>query len=298
MKPNEKIVCLLLLTCFVTLTGPLHAGKRRMNPGRPGDAASKHMIQLKMYRNFLMVAEGQFGGVPEVQNFVLDTGTAPSIINIKIVNRLGLATSLSTIMAVGKTIPAQAAIIPDIELGPIHAVNVPVRAEDLSRLEREWGIPIAGIIGLDVLSKSNFRLDYDKGEVEFGQMSHEGVPVHFDARASIAVAEVNLAGRSLRLLVDTGSHVLVLFGENIADVQGLELRKTSRWGASFFEQKIDIQEFSAPDIIIGKRHFSTDRAYFVRGSSDPDFDGLLGVRALGFRALSFDQVSETIFLER
>jgi len=41
-----------------------------------------------------------------------------------------------------------------------------------------------------------------------------------------------------------------------------------------------------------------DRAYLVPGSADPAFDGLLGVRALGFRSLSYDQATGTLFLQK
>jgi hypothetical protein len=261
-------------------------------------AGLPHSIPVKIYRNFLMVAEGKFGGAPERQNFVLDTGTAPSIIDIRVARELGLATIPSTFTAVGETILTQAAIITEIELGPIRAVSLPVKVQNLSRLESDFGVPIAGIIGLDVLSKSSFHLDYDKGQIEFGDMSRTGIPVHFDSRAGIAVAEVRLAGKPVRMLVDTGSDRLVLLGGNFAEVGWLALRNTSQSGASLVDQGMRVQVFSAPDIVLGGKHFSSDRAYFVPGSADPSFDGLLGVRALGFRGLSYDQACGTIYLQK
>jgi predicted aspartyl protease len=298
MRAKEKIVCLLLLTSFAVSAGPVRAGNRRTNPDRPDSATLTHIITLKIYRNFLVVAQGQIGGITEAQNFILDTGSAPSIVNSRVATQLGLATTLSNTTALGKTIPIQAATIPDIELGPIRAVSLPVLVEDLSRLEHECGIPIAGIIGLDMLSKSSFRLNYDSSEIQFGPTSHEGIPVHFDARAGIAVAEVRLRGKPVRMLVDTGSDVLVLLGGNFAEAGWLELRNTSQRGTTLAEQNTDLQIFSAPEILLGGKHFSKDTAYFAPGSWDPAFDGVLGVRALGFRALSYDQLSGTIFLEK
>jgi hypothetical protein len=298
MKVKNKLVCLFLLTSFAVSASPVRAGNRRTNPDRPDDAALTHIVPLKIYRNFLVVAEGQIGGIAEAQNFILDTGSAPSIVNALVATRLGLATTVSKTTALGKTIPIRAATIPEIELGPIRARSLPVLVEDLSRLERDFGIPIAGIIGLDVLSKSSFRLDYDASEIEFGPVSREGIPVPFDASAGIAVAQASLGGRAVRMLVDTGSQGLILLGGNFAQAGWLELRNTSQRGRSLAEQNADLQIFSAPDILLGGRHFSKDRAYFVPGSTDPQFDGVLGVRALGFRALSFDQLSGTIFLEK
>jgi hypothetical protein len=255
-------------------------------------------MPVRIYRNFLVVAKGRFGDATGSENFILDTGTAPSIINSRLVRELGLATTPSTFRALGKSIPAQAAVIPEIELGPIRAVSVPVQVQDLSQLERDIGVPIAGIIGLDVLSKSSFLLDYDKKVIEFGGISHSGVPVRFDPRAGVAVVEVRINGKGARFLVDTGSDRVVLFGGNFTEVGWLSLRDTSQSGASLVDRKMFIQVFSAADIILGGQHFSDDRAYFVPGNADPVFDGLLGVRALGFHALSYDQAAGTIYLAK
>jgi hypothetical protein len=99
------------------------------------------------------------------------------------------------------------------------------------------------------------------------------------------------------MLVDTGSEFVVLLGGNFGDTGGLALRNTSKSGISLANQKMPIQEFSAPDIVLGGQHFSKDVAYLVPDAADPVFDGLLGVRALGFRSLSYDRARETIYLQ-
>jgi predicted aspartyl protease len=297
MKTKLTFVGLLVQAGLLVSSGPAHAGTRVVNPGDAGSTEHGRHIPLKIYRNFLVVAEGQIDGTPERQNFILDTGTAPSVINQKLVTQLGLRTVPSSTLALGTQVSARASTIPEIELGPIRASSLSVLVKDLSRLEHDIGIPIAGIIGMDVLSKSNFRLDYEMREIEFGDVSHEGVPVHFDARAGIAVADVKLGGKSVRMLVDTGSELVVLLGGNFGEAGWLALRNTSQSGVSLADQKMRVQEFSAPDIILGGQHFSKDTAYFVPGSADPVFDGLLGVRALGFCSLSYDRSFGTIYLQ-
>jgi hypothetical protein len=58
-----------------------------------------------------------------------------------------------------------------------------------------------------------------------------------------------------------------------------------------------IQELAAPEIVLGGQHFTKYRGYLVPGGADPVFDGLLGVRALGFRSLSYDRARGTIYLQ-
>jgi hypothetical protein len=299
LSAKLKVVSLLpLLAGFLAATGPRHAGSCRIAPDRDADAGPPQMIPLKIFNNYLLVVEAHLGGSPQPQNFVLDTGTAPSVINATLVKQLGLATISSTVADIGNIIPTQASTMPEIDLGPVRAVSLPVHVQDLSRLERDLGIPIAGIIGLDVLSKSSFCLDYDKREIEFGDVSHVGIAVHLDAFAGLAVAEVRVEGRAARMLVDTGTDRVVLLGGNFADLGWLALRNTSQSGRSLVDRKMPVQVFSAPDIVFGEQHFSNERAYLVPGSTDPLFDGLLGVRALGFRGLSYDQAGGTVYLQK
>jgi len=298
LEPKQKIAYLLFLTTTLPLSGSVRAGNRRPNPDHYGDAGLQQTIPLKIYRDFLVVVEGQLRGVPERQNFILDTGTAPSIVNSGLVRRLGLATAPSTSAMGGKTVPIQTAIVPEVQLGPIRAVSLTIQVQDLSRLERDLGEPIAAIIGLDVLSKSSFRLDYDKAEIEFDRPSQEGVPVRFDPGSGLAIAQVGLGSKTLRMLVDTGSNTFVLLGGNFADTRWVALRNTSQAASSLAEQGVRVQEFSAPDIVLGGLHFNQDRAYLVPDRADPVFDGFLGVRALGFRVLSYDQRSGTIYLQK
>jgi Aspartyl protease len=255
-------------------------------------------ISVRIFRDYLVVAEGQFGDSLPHQNFVVDTGTAPSIINARSIRQLGLATTASTMIAMGKTIPTESAILPEVDLGPIRAVSVRVQVQDLSRLERDLGISVAGIIGLDVLSKSSFRLDYEKKELEFGDVSDEGIAVSFDERSGTAVARVSLEGIPARLLVDTGSDRVAVLGVNLGAMKCLALRTTAQRGSSIADPSMEVQVFFAPELVFGGKHFSVEKAYFIPGGSYPAFDGIMGVRALGFRAIAYDQARAAIYLQK
>ena len=297
MKAKWTIAALFLF-CRLLSSRPTCAENSPANPARPADAGIPRSIPLRIFRDYLVVAEGQFGDGLQHQSFVLDTGTAPSILNTRSVRELGLATTASTMTAMGKLIPTDNAILPEIEVGPIRAVSLRVQVQDLSRLERDLGIPVAGIIGLDVLSKSSFRLDYQKKELEFGEVSDDGIPVSFDERTGTAVALVSLEGISARLLVDTGSDRIALLGKNLAETKRLALRTTAQRGSSVADQSMEVQVFFARDVVFGGKHFTVEKAYFIPNGSHPAFDGILGVRALGFRAIAYDQARASIYLQK
>jgi hypothetical protein len=151
---------------------------------------------------------------------------------------------------------------------------------------------------MDVLSQSSFHLDYEKREIEFGAISGQGIPVPFDARTGIAIAHLTLEGRPVRMLVDTGSDQLLVLGGNLAGPLQFALRITAQQGASVAQNNMAVEEFAARDIQFAGQHFSREKAYFLADAADPAFDGLLGVRALGFTGISFDQSRHTIYLQK
>jgi hypothetical protein len=253
-------------------------------------------IPAKVYRGFLVVAEGQFGGDGEGHNFVIDTGTSPSILNIGVARRLGLPLSRARISAIGGLSETFAATVPEIRLGPLQAIAVPVLVSDLSRLERDLKLPIAGILGFDILGKSSFRLDYGKQLIEFGDVAPEGIPIELSISAGLPIAEIKVGGKSLRLLVDTGTDRMVIFGPRPAAeispypannlLQGKGVANVVRGRA------VSSLEFELSGVRFRKS------AFIVSNGEEPLFDGLLGVRSLGVRVLSLDANRRVLYLIR
>jgi predicted aspartyl protease len=294
----KRTIAALFLVCGLLSSRPTCAENPSASPARSADAQIPRRIPVRIFRDYLVVAEGQFGDALPHQNFVVDTGTAPSIINTKSIRELGLVTSASTMIAMGKTIPTQTAILPEVDLGPIRAANLSVQVQDLSRLERDLGVPVAGIVGLDLLSKSSFRLDYQKKELEFGEVSDEGIAVSLNEPTGTAVALVTLEGIPARLLVDTGSDRVAVLGGNFGAAKRLALRATAQRGSSIADPSMQVQVFFAPELVFGGKHFSVEKAYFIPSGSYPTFDGIMGVRALGFRAIAYDQARAAIYLQK
>jgi hypothetical protein len=256
----------------------------------------------------MVVAEGHFGTNLEHQNFVLDTGTSPSIINRELAGPLDLRLSSTVLASVGKDSRVKQAVLPEIEIGPIRVTSLPVLLSDLSGLEKDLGIPIAGVIGLDVLSKASFRLDYQKKLIQFGKFAPGGIAVALPQGSSIAVAEVMWGGVSVRMMVDTGSDQLVLLGKQPPiSVQTAQLASKSLGSgneasdvaaAASVTERLSVQELPPAELVLAGKKFSGAKGYWVPGSDASDFDGLLGVRALGIRSLSFDSEHRTLHLSQ
>jgi len=265
------------------------------NPSHHSDhSIPRASIPVKVYRGFLVVAEGQFGGEIAPQNFIIDTGTSPSILNIGAARHLGLPLSRARLSAIGGQSEAFAATLPEIRLGPLQAMAVPVLVSDLSRVEHDLKLPIAGILGMDVLGKKSFRLDYGNQLIEFGEADAAGIPVNLSTRADLPIAEIKVGGKTLHLLVDTGSDRLVFFGARSAHDISPNTANSLLQGNSV-ASVVPVRAISSLEFELSGEHFR-QKAYFVPGGEEPLFDGLLGVRSIGIRVLSLDANRRVVYL--
>ncbi|HXC48260.1 MAG TPA: retropepsin-like aspartic protease [Candidatus Sulfotelmatobacter sp.] len=243
-----------------------------------------------------MVAEGQFGGEAAHRNFIIDTGTSPSIVNIGVARHLGLPLSQAKLSAIGRQSETFAATVPQIRLGPLQADSVPVLVTDLSSVERDLNLPIAGILGMDVLARISFRLDYGNRLMEFGEIDPAGIPVSLSTGADLPIAEVKVSGKVLHLLVDTGSDRLVFFGAKSAAEFSPNTANNLLQGNSV-ASSVPVRAVSSLEFELNGRHFRQN-AYFVPDSEEPLFDGLLSVRSLGIRVLSLDADRRVVYLSK
>ena len=241
-----------------------------------------------------MVAEGQFGGELAHRNFIIDTGTSPSIVNIGVARHLGLHLSQAKLSAIGRQSETFAATVPQIRLGPLQADSVPVLVTDLSPVERDLNLPIAGILGMDVLARISFRLDYGNQLMEFGEIASVGIPVALSTRADLPIAEIKIGGKLLHLLVDTGADRLVLFGARSAAEFSPNTSNSLLQGKSV-ASAVPVRAVSSLEFELSGEHFHQN-AYFVPESEEPLFDGLLSVRSLGIRVLSVDANRRVVYL--
>jgi len=89
----------------------------------------------------------------------------------------------------------------------------------------------------------------------------------------------------------------VLFGGNFEAIGCPELRNFSALGTSLADQEMRVGEFFASDIVLAGQ-LQEGQGLFHTKYKDSAFDGLLGVRALGFRAVSYDQTKRTLYLQK
>jgi predicted aspartyl protease len=267
--------------------------EKHMNSTPSADSRQmlESVIPVAVYNGFLVVVSGQIGG--RKQNFIVDTGTAPSILNARLAKKMGLRVTETTLMAIGRSVKTGNAVVPDLELGPIRAKELFMNVMDLSQWEKNIGIELAGILGMDVLGRASFRLDYEKKELIFGTVGEEGIAVGYNPMTGLALAEAIVQGRRVRLIVDTGSDLVVVYGENWGDSPRAVI--ATRDGRSVAGQ-VAARPILKPEMELGGKQFHGLRTYCVPSAAGAGYDGFFGVRALKLRGITFDRESQTVRL--
>jgi hypothetical protein len=88
-----------------------------------------------------------------------------------------LEVTSGTLVTVGRALKVEQTVLPELALGPLEVTSLRMNVMDLSQWEKDLGAEIAGLIGMDVLGRTNFRLDYEKRELQFGGEAEEGIAV-------------------------------------------------------------------------------------------------------------------------
>src|SRR5262249_50108721 len=175
--PTTLRLSLKILTALALLAGVPFCPASPSPGGTDGTEkqanANPTEIPFRLYSDNLIVVKGSMGGIREV-NFILDTGTSPTIISETIATRLKLRGQPGLIVTLKGTTQAESLIVPHLQIGRLVADSVKVAVQDLRSAERILGISLGGIVGLDILSTTNFSIDYQRRKIVFGYVATIG----------------------------------------------------------------------------------------------------------------------------
>jgi len=268
--------------------------------GKQGAEPTAHILvrlPVRLYWNYLVVVEGSIGNLPK-RSFLVDTGAYPSVIDEKIAMRLGLAGQPRKVNLSDKTVQTHQVILPSLSVGPIEATSFPVLVEDLSFFQKAFGKKIDAIVGLDVLRKSSFSINYETKEMFFGPAERLTFSAPFDTDLPVVTIRMGFPAQQLRLVVDTGGPDLMLLKSRMPpsfNLQELGTETVSDVGGSFQRRKVRIAEVN-----IGKETIGGQIAFVAddRKEEGDNFDGVLGMRGPQFRKIAFDFEHLTFSWER
>ena len=241
-------------------------------------------VSFDLRERYQIVVRGAVAGL-EGLNLLIDTGSVPSMVDRRVAKKLGLDVQQFGIVAFGQKSRALTTVLPSILLGPLRADAVTAGIGDLSFLHG-----VDAIIGLDVLAQSSFSIDYNVKQVTFGPLAAHERTIPLEFTPPFLTVQLALAGRPVRLLVDTGIRRLVLFERRVRDriphltVRG-ELVMYHISGTAHL-RRVLLPRLDAGGIAIEHLEaFLSDAS--VEGYP-AGIDGVLGVRALAPKRAEFD----------
>jgi hypothetical protein len=244
-------------------------------------------LPIRIYWNYLVITEGSIGDLKKL-SFLVDTGAYPSVIDQKIAASLGLTEQQGRVNLSSKSVQTHLVVLPSLLLGPYRAESLPMLTEDLSFFQKAIGHKVDGIVGLDILRKSSFTIDYRNREILFGPVEAMTFSAPFDTDTPVVTVRMSLRKQKRRLVVDTGGPDLMLFQSRGLDSTGFETLGTqnvSDVSGTFQRRKVRI-----PEVYLGKESIGARVAYVVDDRKDDgdDFDGVLGMKGPQFRKIAFD----------
>lgn len=240
-------------------------------------------VKFELRERYEVVVPGAIGRV-EPLKLLIDTGSIPSMVDRRVAKKLALDVRESELVAFGQKTRVLTAVLPTIRIGPLQAEAVTVNVGDLSFLHG-----VDAVIGLDVLSRGSFGIDYEQRLLTFGHVAAREPSLRLDIIPPFLAVELVLAGRPVRLLVDTGRRRLVLFKRRVRDrlpplvVRGEIIYHIS--GTSRLDRVLLPQAEAGGLTIEHLEGFLSDAEV---DAYPPWIDGVLGVRVLASKGAEFD----------
>ena len=263
----HRLRTLLLLALFA----PLASGFAKPTEGA---------LRFDLYRGYLMVTHGAAGPLKGL-NFLVDTGTNPTILDTRLASRLGLERFPASVRIVDGSLKAERAIAVDLVLGPVERQSLPVLIADLSFFQKAIPVRIDGVIGLDMLGSGAFEIDYVAHEIHFATMPVMAFAVPLQIVDGLAVVAATVNHVPAQLVLDTGAASLTLFPRSTGAVKDVKIN-------------LPIGEFAhkgmtVPSFKLGAAEFGPEPAAVVLSQSQSyGFDGLVSPAVLGMRRVAFD----------
>lgn len=243
-------------------------------------------VPFELYQRHLIVTKGSIGRL-DGRSLLIDTGTIPSMVDSRIARKLRLPAEPSMLVAFGQQVAIQSATVDGFRIGSLQSGPVPTGVGDLSYLE---GAHIDAIVGLDVLVRTSFSIDYQTRLLRFAPAGREDSVAPLELVWPFLTVRMTIAGQQVRLLVDTGSSDLVLFKHRLpialsdAQWRGDKIMQYASGVARL--RRLELRHVGLGEHTWDKLPaWALDR---VPEGYPPSIDGVLGVLSLGCRRIRFD----------
>ena len=270
--------CLLSLLMLLALASELPA--RGYTDAKP--------LRFDLYHDYLIVARGAAGSQKGL-NFLVDTGTNPSVLDRRVAQKLHLQERPSILAGINGRVQAGQATVPSLQFGPIRRENVNMVVADLSFFSKAIPVPIDGVIGLDVVGQTRFEIDYAASQISFGPIPSLKNSVPLELRGGLPIVTAELNHLSTHLVLDTAASALIVFAPQtpamVSRVNATAVQQSSSRMGEFERKPVQLG-----NLTFGQMELRGQPAFLLQKPWDrnEDFDGLMSPALLGITRLAID----------
>lgn len=270
-------------------------------PGRTTLPAAGVTLTAELVGNlFLLEAPGDKSGP---RRFLVDTGSSVTLVTPELARRspgrgpvAGDGAPMRVRGAEGAVVELPRASLRRLELGAARFEDVDVLVHDCAAISAHLGMRVDGVLGFPLFREVLLTLDYPGRRVRLRPADADpgpgGVAVRFDDARKVPLVSVGLEGRTLMMLIDSGSDAV--FSLNPAGFRPAFAYGPVRGtvvGTLAGEREQEVGRL-AGDIAVGDVVFARPRVDFT------DELSALGGGALRHFAVTFDQRRDQVVLAR
>jgi hypothetical protein len=163
-------------------------------------------------------------------------------------------------------------------VGPLSVV-----VQNLASLRDIFSVKVDAIVGIDVLSRRSFTVDYQHRKLIWGSVEPLPDTVSCDPRFPYPTVPLLIGARTLRVYLDTGAQELALFENRTGAIPGTQVVHEETRTTLTGPVLVKTAEFY--EVTLGATYWAKREGSLMKGSV---FDGTLGPRWLGVKRIRFD----------
>ena len=247
-----------------------------------GTITTQAEVPFKLYHHYAIVAPGSIEERGKL-NFLIDTGCSSTVVDKSLARKLRLATSPRKISVLGRTVVAEEAVLSGFQLGPVQVAKLPVVVLDLTSPQDALSVRIDAVVGIDVLSRASFIVDYEGRKLIWGPLEAFADPVSCDPHFPYPTVLLQIGARTLQVYVDTGTQELAVFENRTGSIPGT--RVVGEESHATLKGHVVVKTVEFQELSLGTTHWARREGYLMEGSV---IDGTMGPKWLGAKRIGFD----------
>jgi len=274
-----------------SVAGMVFPSLEAVSAGQSSSQDPRDEVPFELRNGYLVVVQGSLPGVDRKVNLLIDTGTTDTFVDRKLAKRAGLRELPDLRIrsaAFGRDLKVKRVVVRDLQLGS-RVISRSCLAADLPLNN------IDVVIGLDILGRSSFTIDYENSKLVFEDQPVAGPKVPFRNEEGLLIVPVSMSGETIRLAIDTGAHLTAVYAGAVKslDKRALDekLVKVAHSAGTASGRQITL-----PTVQLGATELDRLPIVLLQAKKPGSVDGFLGTASLGLARLHLDFGNQVLSL--